>query len=154
MIPHTLDEIVTWYCEDCQEDITPSTEEARGSGFMNIKDTNSIDTEEQIFEDGPSHGVHSGQKHNNSSNSMENKHESRLVHYGHDSVQGHLIHSPSSNEAIERLQTSSDNEENSRLICNTAYDSDVSEISYLGNPTPIQQDHHVPAQPVEDPIWR
>lgn len=154
IIPDTVDEFVTWYCEDCQEDITPSTEEARDSGSKKIRDANSTDTEEQIFEDGPSHGIHSKKKHNNSSNSMENKQESRLVPYGHDCVQGHLIHSSSSNGAFEKLQTSSCYEENSRLICNTAHNSDLSEISYLGNPTPIQKDHQIPAQPVEDPIWR
>lgn len=152
IIPDTVDEYVTWYCEDCQEDIAPSTEEARGSGSKNIRDTNSTDPEDQIFKDGPSCGVHSKQKHNDISNSMENKQESRLEPYGHDCVQGHLIHS--SNGALEKLQTSSDYEENSRLICNTARNSDVCEISYLGNPTPIWQDHHIPAQPVEDPIWR
>lgn len=154
IIPNTPDEIVTWYCEDCQKDITPSTKEARGSGSKNIKDTNSTDTEEQIFEDGPSHGVHSRQKHNNSSNFMENKQESRLVPYGHGCVQGHPILSSSTNGAFEKLQTSSGYEENSRLICNTTHNSDVNEISYLSHPTPMQQDHHIPAQPVEDPIWR
>ncbi|KAK1404053.1 hypothetical protein POM88_003658 [Heracleum sosnowskyi] len=153
IIPDTPDEIVAWYCEDCQEDITPSTEEAHGSGSKNIRDTDFTDTE-MIIEDGPSHGVYSRQKHDNSSNSMENKQESCLVPYGQDRVQDHLIHTSSSNGAFEKLRTSSDYEENSRLICNTAHNSDVSEISYLGDPTPIQQDHHIPAQPVEDPIWR
>ncbi|WOG92406.1 hypothetical protein DCAR_0311672 [Daucus carota subsp. sativus] len=48
VIPNTLDEIVTWYCEDCQEDLTPSTKEAHGSGSMNIRDTNSTDTEDHM----------------------------------------------------------------------------------------------------------
>lgn len=154
IIPDTPDEIVTWYCEDCQEDVTPSTEEARGSGSKNIRDTNTTDISEQIFEDGLSHGVHSRQKQNSSSDSMENKQESCLVPYGHDCEQGHLIHSSLSNGEFEKLQTSSCDGEDSRLICNTAHNSDVSKILCLGNPTPIQQDHLIPAQPVEDPIWR
>ncbi|XP_074371250.1 PHD finger-containing protein 1-like [Apium graveolens] len=167
IIPDTLDEIVTWYCEDCQEDVTPSTEEAHGFGSKNIRDTNTTDIDEQMFEDGSSHGVHSRQKQNSKSNSMENKQESCLVPDGHDSVQGLLIHSSSSNGEFKKLQASSCCGEDSRLISNTAHNPDVCEILYLDNPnsdgceilyldnpTPLQQDLQIPAQPVEDPIWR
>ncbi|KAL1803032.1 hypothetical protein ACET3Z_031679 [Daucus carota] len=85
---------------DCQKDITLSTEKAHGSGSMNIRDTNSTDTEDHMFEDGSSHGLHSGNHHNRSRNSMKNEEESRLVLYGHDCVQDHLIHSSSRNRAF------------------------------------------------------
>uniref|UniRef100_A0A162AIE1 AIPP2-like SPOC-like domain-containing protein n=1 Tax=Daucus carota subsp. sativus TaxID=79200 RepID=A0A162AIE1_DAUCS len=150
------------YGHDCMQDpvIHSSSrdgafEEARGSGSTNIRDTDSTDTEEQIFEDGTYHGIHSGHNHHHhSSNSMDNKDESLLVSYGHNCVQDNLVHSSVSNGAFERLQMSSEYDVNPRLICNTAHNSDVSEISYLGNPTPLVQDHHIPAQPVKDPIWR